>query len=381
MRRIFFLLYLASISSLSFGQSVSPKIINGIPGSTKDYPWVVNFSGCGGSLIAPQWILTAAHCFNTDDNKSVNTQVSNREPVTLLTDNIIDPAPTAQKIAISEIIVHPDYNPTKGYNNDIALMKLANPVVNPSPVVLMGDKEVPSNSTITVMGWGTTAIDADNKSTNPSPILLKTQQIPFSQASCQQIYGQDSTQITDNMLCLNGLEGQANTDTCQGDSGGPAVTPINNTLVQIGVVSFGGLSNTAPCGDPKVPGVYARIANYQSWIKNLVPEANFYTSNTNENCGTVSDPNLNFKFNCVIYQGNVYQTNFWSIKPLVWQWEGQIQASNCPNNLQNCASVSDNLSVQIPKITIDGQSYQAVLRFAPEQGTNLWTYQSHKLNP
>ena len=80
-------------------------------------------------------------------------------------------------------------------------------------------------------------------------------------------------------------------------------------------------------------------------------------------------------------EGNVYQTNFWSIKPLVWQWEGQIQASNCPNNLQNCASVSDNLSVQIPKITIDGQSYQAVLRFAPEQGTNLWTYQSHKLNP
>lgn len=378
MRRLLFLLYLATSSSIAFSETLSPKIINGVPGSTKDYPWIANYSGCGGSLIAAQWILTAAHCFNAEDNKSVNTDVTNRDPVTLLTDNIVEPAATAQKIAISRIIVHPDYNPAKGMDNDIALVKLASPVVNPTPITLMGAKEVPSGSIITVMGWGTTSIGADNKSTNPSPILLKTQQKLFDQASCQQIFGQDGQTITDNMLCLNGLEGQANSDTCQGDSGGPAVTPLNNNFVQVGVVSFGGISTTAPCGDARIPGVYARVANYQSWIKNLVPEANFYTP---DNCGTLSDPNLNLEFTCVLYQGRVYKSNFWLIKPLVWQWSGQIEPSNCPNNPQICAAVSDNLNVEIPKIMLNGQSFKAVLRFAPEEGSNLWRYQSHQANP
>jgi len=105
------------------------------------------------------------------------------------------------------------------------------------------------------MGWGTLRENGSASDT------LQEVDLPLvSQASCNQAY---QGAITDNMLCAGFTVGGK--DSCQGDSGGPLLYQNNGVWEQVGIVSFGN-----GCAQAGFPGVYTRVANYDSWIKEFV---------------------------------------------------------------------------------------------------------------
>ncbi|XP_026110799.1 trypsin I-P1-like [Carassius auratus] len=123
-----------------------------------------------------------------------------------------------------------------------------------------------------------------------------------SNSACASAYGGVNISITSNMICA-GLLNQGGKGACQGDSGGPMVSKNGSLWIQSGVVSFG-----RGCADPKYPGVYSRVSQYQDWIKsytgsnppgfvqfNTDTEHSTMTTNTNTTATTTATSNSNFR--------------------------------------------------------------------------------------
>lgn len=262
---------LASLAGLVIGGAraagipTRPRIVGGRVAAPGAWPWqaAVLFDGdssvgCGGSLIAPEWILSAAHCFTLDEADQTRATVStDRVRILLGAQNLAVSEPSQQELEVAEIIVHEGYDPETS-NDDIALVKLGRAATLSSRVALVTlvtpgeEAAVASDGTVaTVTGWGTT-------DTGDVSDVLRQVGLPIvSNASCNVAY---EGGITANMLCAGGgpLGGK---DSCQGDSGGPLVVPSGASYAQVGIVSFG-----AGCGMPDVPGVYTRVSRYTDWI-------------------------------------------------------------------------------------------------------------------
>lgn len=224
-----------SVSGMAFAQG---KIVGGYPAQLSNWPWIVGLvvdgSGlCGGTLISSNWVLTAAHCVHGATSIEVRTN----------TTNLYSPGET---ILSKRLIAHPNYTPST-FDNDIALIELSQAsAVTPNSSWGGTPQEGVMAS---VAGWGTTSEGGDASITQ----LLQVEVPVVSNATCNQSY---NGAITGNMVCAGLSEGGK--DSCQGDSGGPLVQ--NGSL--IGVVSFGN-----GCARPGFYGVYARVANYTSWVQ------------------------------------------------------------------------------------------------------------------
>ena len=277
----------AFAKELSDGETIPPQqsaIINGEVGSKATYPWMVFLADefeeqyCGASLISPTWILTAAHCFLNEDGNAVDLATAANSVVVLNSTSTFifdDDAIIAQ---IGQIIIHPNYEPDfetspNESDFDMALVEIT-AAVELQPVFLLSGNApiVPAGTLTLIMGWGTTAIDEDGASIDPSDILLTANQQVVSVSECFDVYGGG---ITENMLCASGLSDTDTTDTCQGDSGGPLTVATSNGFVQIGVVSFGGTETGPICGDPDAPGVYANVSALANFIQDNTTEVVF----------------------------------------------------------------------------------------------------------
>jgi secreted trypsin-like serine protease len=264
---------LASFNSQAQQQS---RIINGKPASTSTYPWMAsifilggkdsdNGGGCGGSLIAPNWVLTAAHCFLNEAGNAVAEDPASLTTVTLNTDNIADKAMGALERKAKRVLVHPNYKPnsetsTNTHDFDIALVELETSV-SLAPVRLYTGA-IPAHLPAIVAGWGATKGDG----TASSDTLLQTQLLTVTTEACKAAH---EGSITANMFCAGGYADIDTSDTCQGDSGGPLFVNLTQGAMQIGITSFGG-SESANCGTPGSPGVYASITELFSFINTHV---------------------------------------------------------------------------------------------------------------
>lgn len=243
--------------------STQPEIVGGQDAAPDAWPWTVslqdpsgsglNFHFCGGSLIAPDWVLTAAHC------------VPGLQPGQLVA--VVGPhrlsGGTGQRLPVDRIISHPQYDENTT-NNDIALLHLARPATGVQPIPwLTAATLAQANPGVlaTVTGWG-----ALSEGGAGSDVLQQVQVPVVSNQACNSpnSYGGG---ITENMLCAGFAEGGR--DSCQGDSGGPLIVPDGNGgWLQAGVVSFGN-----GCAAPNFYGVYSRVSQFDGWLRQHVGTA------------------------------------------------------------------------------------------------------------
>ncbi|XP_051745389.1 testisin-like isoform X2 [Ctenopharyngodon idella] len=263
---------------------LSSRIVGGENATAGSWPWqvsihVIGFGhNCGGTLITKDWVLSAAHCF---ENFGVSDTLMYFGRLNQSGSNPNETSRTA-----SRIITHPNYNGST-IDNDIALIELSSSVNFSDyirPVCLAAAGSVFDAGTESwVTGWGRL------QSGGQVPDTLQEVMIPIvNNSDCFKAYGEFNISITSNMIC-SGLLNQGGKGSCQGDSGGPMVSKKNSLWIQSGIVSFG-----IGCAEPKYPSVFARVSQYQNWIKSYMGSnpPGFVEFNPTSNSNFRSVPNL-----------------------------------------------------------------------------------------
>ena len=235
------------------------RIVGGKPVTLKDNPWQIalvsarvpsNLVGqfCGGSIIAPRWVATAAHC--------VDRGTEPKQIQILTSTESLEKGGT--RINATRILVHENWTP-KTNDFDIALIEVASDLVGTgsAAAAIPGDTsaaEHPATLQVRVTGWGRTSM-----STNAGSKLLQGIEIPYvTRAVCNRPASYDGD-ITENMICAGIQKGGV--DSCQGDSGGPATAMVSGTRRLVGIVSWG-----EGCALRDKYGVYTNISKFGPWV-------------------------------------------------------------------------------------------------------------------
>ncbi|XP_059186644.1 transmembrane protease serine 13a [Centropristis striata] len=238
-------------------QQSRARIIGGSAAKIGQWPWQVSlhFRGshvCGGVLISPDFVLTAAHCFPSSNPSSLLERNWEVFAGSVSLDRL------STRYLVQRIILNLDYN--EGTNDqDIALLKLRSQVdfndkVQPACLPASDQQFSPQTSTCWTSGFGTT----EEQSATVSRDLMEVKVNLINEQVCNRrdVYG---GRVTKNMICAGLLEGGK--DSCQGDSGGPLVCQEGGRWYVLGITSWG-----AGCGQRNKPGVYTRVKSFLPWI-------------------------------------------------------------------------------------------------------------------
>jgi len=235
------------------------RIVGGQEANPHSWPWQAHLSVCGkwygmlecnicgGAIVHPDWVVTAAHCMPESASGTV-----------ILGAHSLSTGGT-QRIPVVEFMQHPSWNSPANFDNDVALLRLSqsatfndhvSPICLPSPSTCFEPK-----TPCIVTGWG-----LQNELGGFPDELQEVAVKIIEQKECKKYRGYEN--ISDNMVCAGYANGGR--DACAGDSGGPLVCKVPGSAAWViyGVVSWG-----YGCARPGAPGVYARLPNLVGWIK------------------------------------------------------------------------------------------------------------------
>lgn len=236
------------------GSTDEDRIVGGEDTNITEVPWQISiqtnsgFHFCGGSIIDPEWILTAAHCVSGSSPGSMRVKAG-----------VTNKNASGQLRNVAEIIVSPDWTGSVSNGGDAALLRLSSPLDlsgnTASAIAMATVADAPSHApgtTSLVSGWGTLSPGGS------TPTILQSVNVPIvSNAQAEQAYGP----LTSDQIAAGDLV-DGGEDACQGDSGGPLVVmnaPGGPQLV--GIVSWG-----QSCALASHPGMYARVSSFVDWV-------------------------------------------------------------------------------------------------------------------
>jgi len=265
-------------------QSPEPRVVGGSPSTIDQYPWqaAVVFVGsgnahqrqfCGGSLVTPSIVLTAAHCvYDTDpdcnsggglvcnpgDQGGDGTKRIDPNDVdvvlgrTTLSDNSTGVEHAVDGVAYQGDDGNPPIFDDSTLENDIGYLVLQSQSGQETIDIAGADEGAvwAPGVLVDISGWGSTVSGGNTVDT------LRAASVPIvSDSSCGSplVYGSEFDPAS--MVCAGNLE-EGGIDTCQGDSGGPLESPLEGGGYRlVGITSWG-----IGCAEPFAPGVYTRIA-------------------------------------------------------------------------------------------------------------------------
>ncbi|XP_015739355.1 transmembrane protease serine 5 isoform X2 [Coturnix japonica] len=241
------------------GQRSAPgsRVVGGVDAAPGRWPWQVSVSHgsrhrCGGSVLAPRWIVTAAHCVHSYRRSASGWMV--RAGVTR------GSAKQEAGLPVERVISHPLYN-DNSMDYDIALMKLRVPLNFSDTIgalcLLPSHQDLLPGTPCWVSGWGYTRPDQAQLTEMLKEALVPLISTQRCNSSCMY-----AGELTARMLCAGYPQGKI--DACQGDSGGPLVCQDELAWRLVGIVSWG-----RGCAEPNHPGVYTNVAQLLPWIYHI----------------------------------------------------------------------------------------------------------------
>ncbi len=201
----------------------APLIVGGEDVSHDKVPWQVLLRGpgfsCGGTLIDDEWVLTAAHCVESQRPGDLNVVHGA---------TLASKAQEAERRSVDSFHCHERYD-SSTLNHDIALLRLSAPFTGASKSydllpAKFPEESVSPGSCAVVSGWGSTLkLEPDSRQINASDHLQQVTVPIVSHEVCKQAYAKANPRknITKDMICAGYPKGGK--DSCKGDSGGPLV--------------------------------------------------------------------------------------------------------------------------------------------------------------
>jgi secreted trypsin-like serine protease len=230
------------------------KILGGAVAAPGQFPWIVSMidakaeraidgAYCGGTVIAPRVVLTAAHCVQGVRPREMDVVIGRTR---LSQDDV------GERIPVVKIVDHPAYDAVT-VRNDAALLQLERPTTAPPLAIARAadDGLTAPGARVITAGWGATSEGGE-----ASDELLFVRLTSRSRGYCDRHY---DAYHDPSQLCLG--SSRAGEDSCQGDSGGPVTAGEDTALRLVGLVSYGN-----GCGRKGVPGVYTRVSRFAQWI-------------------------------------------------------------------------------------------------------------------
>ncbi|KAK5601924.1 hypothetical protein CRENBAI_019105 [Crenichthys baileyi] len=310
----------AGLRSFPAELDVQTRIIGGQEAWANSWPWQVSLQlssmpVCGGAIIGPQWVVSAAHCFRRYNKESLWKVLAGKHDL----DRPEEPG--EQLVEISRIISHQEYD-TWTKDSDVALLKLKRPLVFNDLVrpINIWLAPLPEMMKCTITGWGSTRENG--------PRVNRLQEVNVSLMAsdvCNEYY---NGRVRPSMFCAGKDEGGM--DACQGDPGGPLSCFTGTRHELAGLVSWG-----VGCGRAKKPGVYTKVQQHVEWISGILNDENrMYDDGPTveeERCGkqriSSCDQAPRTVGIAVSQKGRVCVENVTESCPFFWPWIVSLQSN------------------------------------------------------